>query len=114
MIAMNKEEKIFDIRMKQISSIDKNTTGMIYRMLAAVGILFIALLQLDKLTNPFWIIILLAAVIAVLVVGTGSDKYLSDCYDWLAKTVRDGKLLTEKVPMNNSFGLIFYRKKYSF
>jgi len=106
-----KEKSIFEVRLKELSSLDKDITSLILKL---IGLWFAILLILYKFNNlnEFTFIGLVTGLVSIIWVGQQYTNYVFDCYGWLSKVIRENKLLIESFPTMRWYEAFYYRKKY--
>jgi len=110
---MKKEEKekiISEVRLKEIESLDRDTTSMVFKGLAVWGAIFVYFYKVGF--NPTIIYSLGFLLLYLLWYQYQSYKYICDCYNWLSQSIEQDKILTESPPDMTIFDAFYYKKKY--
>lgn len=116
---MNKKDKeklIFETRLKEIQSLDRDTTALIVKLLIGWGTLVLFFYKYNVKSilgipnNEHYLLWILVLIIWL---GEQYNKYITDCYDWLSQTVGKDSLLIESMPQIKWYQCFWYNKKYS-
>ncbi len=106
-----KENSIFELRLKGIESLDRDATSISIKLLFGW---FAILAYFYKVGfNSFTLYILVVIFVFMTLYQTQSERYVRDCYNWLAKSVMENKLLDEQMPLMKPYQAFYYRPLFS-
>jgi hypothetical protein len=111
----DKEIKIIELRLKEIESIDRDTTNLWFKVYAVLGAIFLFLyangfLKIVIVNVYLSLICVIIFIFGLLWLNWQSIKSIEDYYDGLFFAIKEDKILDFKIStMYNPF---FYKRKY--
>lgn len=115
-----KEKLLYDLKVREIDSFQKNNSVFQYKFAAGLGVLFIfaltrILTQQENLAKNevlYWSVFLLLITLLFLWINSQEIKFIDDEYIGLSEKIKKGKLTSMDFERTTLRDGLYYRRKY--